>query len=232
MKPSFLFIILLLFFMSNVFATNYYVNPDSGSDFNSGMSSNTAWQHITKVNSYNSYNPGDVISFKCGTRFYNQTLIPKIDDITFNSYGIGDRPVIDADSARISHSRFCLDMTNNQSNIIFEGLKFVNGWLSNINVFGASSYVTINNCSVDSAIQDSYIEAAPGMIYVGGPNETPPHHWTITNSSISYSLFGHGMYWDGCRNVRLENDIVDSNGANGIQIYTGNRSSSSPNMAD
>jgi hypothetical protein len=236
-----IFLILFIVILGNLYATNYFVDSYGGNDNNYGTNSGIAWKTIAHVNDFSSspgFEPGDIISFKCGQIFQGITLSPQSSGteglpILFNSYSEGDRPVIDRNA--FSGDTICIpcvSMENNQSNIKFEGLKFIHGWLENIHVWGGSYNITINNCTVDSAIQGSYDPAAKGMIYVGGPYETPPHHWTITNSSISYSLYGHGMYWDGCKNVLLDHDTVSFNGANGIQIYTGWPDATSPNMAD
>jgi tetratricopeptide (TPR) repeat protein len=111
-------------------------------------------------------------------------------------------------------------MTSGQSHILFENLKMVNGWKENMHVFGASNYIIIDNCNIDSAIQTSYDRSAPGMLYVGSNQGDQAHNWTITNSTFNYSLFGHAMYWDGVRNVLLDHNIISFNGANGIQIYS------------
>src|SRR5664280_2623393 len=83
----------LLIFMGKLGATNYYVDNGGGNDNNSGTSESAAWNSLFKVNSFG-FNSGDVVSFKCGDRFSG--IITNKSDITFNSYGTGARPVIDA----------------------------------------------------------------------------------------------------------------------------------------
>ncbi len=89
----------------------YYVAAD-GSDANDGLSPETAWQSLDKVNG-TTFNPGDVIHFKGGDTWTGQ-LWPKGNGtaenrITLTSYGEGrplingngtGRPTVDADESR------------------------------------------------------------------------------------------------------------------------------------
>ncbi len=73
----------------------YYVS-NQGLDTNDGLSPETAWQTIPKVNE--SMKGGDVVKFRCGDTFYGQ-IIPKpgesLDKMTtITSYGEGKKPII------------------------------------------------------------------------------------------------------------------------------------------
>ena len=94
-KSNFIFVaLLLLFLMQNLNAATYYVDNNEGNDGKIGRTPLTAWKSISKVNS-TGFKSGDTISFKCGGRFSDAILYPPIDYLTFNSYGIGARPIID-----------------------------------------------------------------------------------------------------------------------------------------
>ncbi|MDR3665683.1 MAG: hypothetical protein P4L35_02460, partial [Ignavibacteriaceae bacterium] len=217
MKTISLIIILLLIFAGNLSANRYYVDADYGNDSNSGESESSAWKTLDKVNyPLNPFNANDIISFKCGSIFYDQTLIPPGSNLVFNSYGSGPRPVIDAEGDSVN-LRMCVAVSDPRTNLRFEGIKFIHGWLSCLS-FWNSSNVTINNCDVESALQTSYTQAAPGMLYVGGSISAQVNHWTVTNSTFNYSLYGHAMYWDGVKDILLDHDTIMYNGANGVQI--------------
>jgi len=95
------------FAMDNVRLTsggvNYYVDATGGNDsWNGNYPSyeggvNGPWQTIAKVNGEN-FVPGDTISFKAGEVWYEQLTVPNSgvmgSPITFNSYGTGDKPLI------------------------------------------------------------------------------------------------------------------------------------------
>lgn len=92
-------IILCLFaFSKHAFPVVYYVSS-AGSDLNSGLSTSSPWQSISKVNSMmSSLNPGDQILFNKGDTFEGMLTITKSGTagsyITFGSYGSGNLPVI------------------------------------------------------------------------------------------------------------------------------------------
>ena len=80
------------------FAKNYYIST-SGDDANSGLTSTTAWQSITKLNaSFALIEAGDSILFKCNETFYGSVKVGKSGSvalpIVFSSYGTGEKPVI------------------------------------------------------------------------------------------------------------------------------------------
>jgi hypothetical protein len=77
-------------------ASTYYIS-NSGNDVSNGLSGNTAWRTITKVN--NTYfKPGSQVLFKCGDVWRETLTIPSSGDasnyITFGSYGTGNKPRI------------------------------------------------------------------------------------------------------------------------------------------
>lgn len=79
-------------------ATNYYVST-SGSDANSGTSSSSPWQTLSKVSSM-TFNPGDSILFKCGDTFIGQLIISSSGSsgasIVYGKYGSGALPYLAA----------------------------------------------------------------------------------------------------------------------------------------
>ncbi|MDB5278073.1 MAG: C-terminal target protein [Ferruginibacter sp.] len=72
-------------------AKNYYVSA-SGDDSNDGLTINTPWQSLAKVNQ-SSFAAGDVILFKRGDSFYG-TINVSNNNLTFDAYGTGALPVI------------------------------------------------------------------------------------------------------------------------------------------
>ncbi len=78
------------------FSTHYYVSA-AGADGNSGTSTGSPWQHISKVNS-SSFVAGDTISFRCGDTWNEQLKLPSSGSsgnaIVINSYNSGNKPII------------------------------------------------------------------------------------------------------------------------------------------
>lgn len=70
--------------------TAYYVS-NSGNDSNDGMSPETAWSTINKVNSAN-LKYGDVVFFKRGDIWYDNEIWGQ-QGVTYSTYGTGPKPV-------------------------------------------------------------------------------------------------------------------------------------------
>lgn len=216
-KPNLLAIALfLLICMGNLSATTYYVDNAGGDDGNSGTSITSAWSSLSKVNSFG-FNSGDTVSFKCGDRFSGVTITGK-SNITFNSYGSGPRPVIDGQGAM---DCFYLE---SQTNIVFNGLKIVNGGggdiKQNISLWN-TSHVLIESCNIDSSRGANIHNVG---IYAGGGSS----YLTVRNSTLSYgeqtSGTGNlGIYIDGCDNTLMEYDTLDGN-FSGIRVAMGGTS--------
>jgi hypothetical protein len=251
MKNISFLLILLIMMMGNLYATNYYVDFDGGHDTSSGTSITSAWKTISQVNLFGSdvgFNAGDIISFKCGSRWIGETLLPSRDSLTFNSYGEGARPVIDRNGDNpnfwracstgnvlpafdtCGYSGTCVDLITNSRNFItFNGIKFVRGFNSNISIWSCN-YITFESCNIDSAFQTYDTSAAPGMIYAGGDHGNPTTHLTIRNSTLMYSRYGHGGYFDPVHQLLLEYDTIAYNGANGFQTYSAYTESANPDI--
>lgn len=85
-------------------ATTYYVDGATGRDTNPGRSPAAAWRSLERVNQV-TFQPGDRVLFKAGTRYTGQ-LKPqgsgkvtggKVVPITIDMYGKGTKPRIDAE---------------------------------------------------------------------------------------------------------------------------------------
>ena len=73
----------------------YYISAN-GCDKKDGLTPDTAWRTIKKVNS--SVKCGDTVCFKCGDTFFGQIRAPKGNDTetptTYTSYGEGTKPTV------------------------------------------------------------------------------------------------------------------------------------------
>jgi hypothetical protein len=75
-----------------VTGTSYYVS-NSGNDSNNGLSPETAWATIDKVNSMD-YQSGDGVFFRRGDVFRGAVQPNDKDNLTFSAYGEGAKPKI------------------------------------------------------------------------------------------------------------------------------------------
>lgn len=78
--------------------SNYFVSSSSGDDKLDGLSVETAWASLERVN-IAVLKPGDLVQFKAGDSFFGQLVIDESGSaekpIYFTSFGAGEPPVID-----------------------------------------------------------------------------------------------------------------------------------------
>ncbi len=84
----------LTLFSSVAAAATYYVSP-AGSDANNGVSPNTAWQTVARVNA-SAFQPGDQVLFQRGGQWHESLIASssgtQTSPITFGDYGSGAKP--------------------------------------------------------------------------------------------------------------------------------------------
>lgn len=94
-----------------VFATTYYVDSESGSDSNDGLSESTAFQTLAKVNAF-PFKPGDRVLFK-STGLWRGTFKPHSGEpgnpIYYGAYGVTDEKLKQTDKLSAEDRRKLLD---------------------------------------------------------------------------------------------------------------------------
>jgi hypothetical protein len=207
------YLILFLFKMAiEVNAAGHYYVSNQGSDYGDG-SENDPWQTIYRVNQKSDsgyFHSGDIISFRCGDTFSGFTLKPKQSGLTFNSYGTGNKPTIDATGAdtifvwngeRTDKYLCCIYYdwsNNNRDSCNFVNLRFVNG-IENIEL-PFTNYFVFDNCIIDSNTGNPSINSSVNMGVWGGSHLTVKNcHFPYTQSVYSGNE-GHGecIYLAGC----------------------------------
>ena len=84
----------------SLFATNYFVSNSSGNDNNNGLSPETAWKTLLKIESEAKiFRAGDIIAFRKGDTWEESLILYNIhgssgNPIIFTSYGSGDKPIL------------------------------------------------------------------------------------------------------------------------------------------
>jgi len=95
------------------FPATYYVSS-GGSDSNNGLSENSPWQSLGKVNGA-ALSGGDAVLFRSGDAWYGQ-LVPKSGSsssrITYGAYGTGNKPLIHASITKKSTSDWVSEGSN------------------------------------------------------------------------------------------------------------------------
>lgn len=113
----------------------FYVSNE-GDDSDDGMSIETAWETVSKVNNA-TFAVNDGVLFKRGDEWY-ESLVPPSDNLTFDAYGSGENPILN-------------------------GSKTVNGWIQDVDyVF---NFNQITNTEFDDDLDDwiLYDVASPGV---------------------------------------------------------------------
>jgi hypothetical protein len=101
----------------------YYVSP-SGEDNDAGITPDSAWRTIEKLNA-ESFQPGDIILLERGGT-WNQTLhisstgAPDLP-ITFSAYGSGEKPTIDGQGTLPQ----CISSDHQADYIVIDGLRLI-----------------------------------------------------------------------------------------------------------
>jgi arylsulfatase A-like enzyme/uncharacterized protein YjdB len=134
----------------------YYVDATLGDDSNDGLSINSAWKTLSKVNA-GIYSPGDSILFKSGETWSGQLEIEtdglKGIPVVFTSYGEGVKPRIDGNgekdyTIRLLNSNYTeakgFEVTN--KGIVLEGGRY--GVMLNANNEGPIYSTVVRNMDV------------------------------------------------------------------------------------
>jgi hypothetical protein len=179
----------IILFSINLFAlsyaqSTYYIDNTSGSDSNNGLSKNSAWKTVNKVN-LSSFSPGDSILFKSGG-IWNEGLIisssgTPSNPITISSYNTGNKPKIQI-LQRIDYG-IIFYSTNN---VVIENFEVTGECCFGICVDGGTN-VTIQNCYIHHI---SVNNEWHGILLKNVPDYTK-----ILNNEISY-CGAEGIYGD------------------------------------
>ena len=91
-------ILILFIFCRSSLATDYYVDATGGIDAADGLTTGTAWQTISKLNSLAF--GADTIYLKRGETWLEEMKLTDDNGVTIDAYGSGDLPVIDGENKR------------------------------------------------------------------------------------------------------------------------------------
>lgn len=140
--------VLLSTFSRPIFAeTIYYVSSSVGSDDNNGISKETAWSSLEKVNA-SRFEPGDKILFKSGDEFFGSLIINNSGQpgspISFSSYGEKNLPIIDA-ATKSKGKNMAAVLIQDQDHIKISHIK-----IRNFRKLGRNKSTTSENIGEDS----------------------------------------------------------------------------------
>ncbi|MDD5721011.1 MAG: peptidoglycan-binding protein [Candidatus Pacebacteria bacterium] len=194
-------------------AATYYVDATLGKDTYNGITttindgaSEGPWKTLTKVNAAlnaASIHAGDSVLFKAGETFFGYLYVKVTGTVgnilTFDSYGSGNKPIIDAtgnnsgiDLRGINYVTFNnLDVRN----ATFQGYFFLNG----------NDHITINNGSISSSAKAIHLY-----------NNTISN-LTISNLNASNNTYGiYGFAGVTVNTLSISNSHFDDNTSEGF----------------
>jgi hypothetical protein len=198
--------------------TSYYISSSKGNNSNDGLTPNTAWKTISKINSIK-FLPGNIIKFKSGDIFNDAPLTfnasgSQSKPIIIESYETGKKPVLGDSTLTYSAA-----VTITGSNVILDGLIILGSNKNTGSVWGimtSGNNVTIKNCSVignESTCKTNSI----GINVVAYAQNT-----VITSCDVSYWRYGIENYLSKPTEISY-NKVHDiyctyDNGSDGIRV--------------
>lgn len=129
--------------------TVYYIDAAAGSDSGDGLSPETAWRTINKINiSWEQIEPGDDILLKKGVVFTDASLNIRKggsagDPLIIGAYGSGALPIIDCGPQQIHSGIYC--STENLAHIVIQDIEIRNSRWGSAVSFGAKG---VNNITI------------------------------------------------------------------------------------
>lgn len=221
----------------------YYVDSISGNDNNDGLSPNTAWKSLTKVNA-TTFQAGSTISFKAGCMWTGQ-LYPKGsgtggNPITIDMYGSGNKPVI-AGGGTVADTFYLY----NQQYWVVKNLEITNdsasaGKRKGVHIvaqnIGTCNFIHLQNLYVHHVKGDNTDKLTGGIVIEVLGNVTPTKFndvlidgCTVKNvdrtgiETMSYwqARGGHqssGGVWTPSTNLVVSNNVLEDIGGDGIVI--------------
>ncbi len=220
-------------------ATTYYLDSNSGNDFNSGAATASPLKSLRAASAM-LYHPGDQILFKAGGVWTGETFdIATTDEsgdpITIGSYGTGNQPVLDG--ANTAHSPMTLKNAHNVtvsnltiqnagtlitvdggSNITIRNCTFRNAGVFAINMSQTSGFTFSNN---NYATTGSFKEAGTVLRFIAAVNGM-----TVTNNKVTLNEASRGCV--GLYVIDADNAVIAGNtftgGSEGIGVKAKARS--------
>lgn len=208
LKNSFVFLIALillsvttsLFVFTNktnearAAGNTYYVDATDGLDTNDGLTPETAWQTVTKVNSA-SYLAGDTILFQRGESWSGTAIAPPRTSLTYGSYGTGNLPKL---NSGYSHWRSSITLNdlwlNSVAHSVGTGLIINRCTISSTTKSGVtltSGSATVNNSVLASSLWQGVQTSGTGTVAIS-------NSIVIANRLGAFSAGGAAITYDHC----------------------------------
>jgi len=211
----------LLCAASPLLAAEYYVDADSGSDSNSGLSETSAFKTLQKASSM-SLAPGDSVYLKRDSSWSEGLVLNFLGETTnpiyFGAYGSGQNPKLKSidisgkyltvDALNIDRNKESSDaiQIRDSENITLRGLTVQDGTRDGIDIANSSN-IFIDNCHIHHFLNGSFSTQADAH----GVVATGTQGITITNTNIHH-VSGDSFQSDDARDPKnMSNNILIEN---------------------
>ncbi|MGI4829554.1 MAG: Ig-like domain repeat protein [Janthinobacterium lividum] len=192
-------------------AATFYVSP-SGSDNNDGLSPNTSWQTVAKVNG-SSFQPGDQILFQRGGQWHESLIAPSSGaagaPITFADYGSGAKPKFWGS----------IVLNNSQFYPVGNGVYAYNSGVQLYSVLANQSFFNYSFGQFAGAVSNSF-SFSNGQLFINSPNADPRSdgllYTAVVRDDVVYSNYQSHLVFQNL--VTDESARYDDNGGYGFRI--------------
>ena len=211
----------------NITGNIYYISKSSGSDENTGLSPDTAWETLERA-SITAYKPGDAVLFKSGDTWEGTVRLhgtgSEQSPVYIGSYGSARKPVINGNGMESERALFAYEYSEISGAIEIiegdywriDGLEITNympgdsikraGILALDNCeteeefFGTPQRgLIIENCNIHDVSSDSVEKRTGGIVIMGNWNDVVIDNNKISNVSVSGI---RNVSWNPNRQVR------------------------------
>lgn len=163
----------------------FYVDSENGDDSKNGTSEATAWKTLTKVNNY-SFNPGDIIRFKCGGLWRGQLKArsgAESNPLVYTSYGNGRKPILQGSISRNEESDWTetspgIWETGTDSNLDVGNIIFDNGKEWGVKKFSTESITKEKDYFSDKENKKFYLKY----------NQNPASHFQSIELALGQNI--------------------------------------------
>ena len=196
-------IILIFLLPLSLGATNYYVK-NGGSDEAAGTSDATAWETITKVNTFwaaGTFAPGDSILFKRGDTWYGTITVAEPgtagNPIVIGAYGTGEKPIITGFTTLTSWSLYSgniyeatVSSSEAQTNMVI-----MDGVPVGMGRYPDAEWLTYTTAT-SSTITDPELPDSPD--WTGADIVINKQYWIVDRCVITDHTSGGVLTWGSC----------------------------------
>lgn len=187
----------------------YYVSLD-GDDSNDGLTPNTAWQTLERVNqNFDNFSVGDAVLFRCGDIFRGHVRLKA--DMTYSSFGEGEKPQLwaspfnaaEKEWKKITENVYSLPfpLKNDIGNIVF----------NHGEAWGYKKFESQPTINLDL---DFYHDIEAGILYLYSESGNPQDRWHSIELCPRITVL-HGNCPNNCT---VDGLVIKYTGSHGIGL--------------